>query len=307
MPAPAPIANVIMNRGSGADDKSALQQEIETAFRSHGWAAQFIMAGRIDLQSSVKKAVATASGALVVAGGDGTINAVASACGSANRPFGILPAGTFNYVVRNLGLPTDVPQAVSVIVGGHPRPVDAGEINGRIFLNNAGFGLYTDLIERRETDKRRFGRNRIVALFSGLKCMLGSCPLYDVDLTADGEEESLQTTTLFFGCNALQLENYNVAAVDCLRGGKLAVLSLKLRNRRDIAAAAFSALTGKLEEAQSIDAFCARIVRIRTRRRRLKVALDGEIVILNPPLEVTLRVGALQVFAPPQKAGERDV
>jgi diacylglycerol kinase family enzyme len=298
MPVMTPIAHVIMNQGSGAGDKLALNQEIETAFKSHGWQVEYVMVDRRDVQRRTRSAVAHASGAVVVAGGDGTINAVASACVGVNRPLGIVPAGTFNYVARNLGLPTDIAEAVSVIVNGLTRGVDIGEVNGRIFLNNAGFGLYSKMVERRENDKRRFGRSRLVAFLSGLRCLLGVHPLYKIDLTADGKFERLRTTTLFFGCNALQLEHFNVAAADCLRQGKLAVLSLKLHSRWDIAVATCAALIGRLDKADSTDAFCASTVHVQTRRRRLKVAIDGEIARLRPPLRVTLRPGALQVFAP---------
>jgi diacylglycerol kinase family enzyme len=298
MPAAIPIAHVIMNRRSGAGDKSVLNREIETAFKSHDWQVEFIMVGRRDLRSRTRSTVARAPGTIVVAGGDGTINAVASVCFGVDRPFGILPAGTFNYVARNLGLPTDLSQAVSVIVNGLVRRVDVGEINGRLFLNNAGFGLYSNMVERREIDKRRFGRNRLVAVLSGIRCLLGPYPLYEIDLAADGRPERLLTTTLFFGCNALQLENFNVAAADCLRHRKLAVLSLRPRSRWGIAVAACAALLGRLDEAGNVDTFCAGTVRVYTRRRALKVAIDGEIAILRPPLDVTLRPDGLQVFAP---------
>jgi diacylglycerol kinase family enzyme len=300
MAGPTPIAHVITNQGSGAGDKSALNQEIETAFTSHDWQVEFILVSRDDLQSRVRRAVAQAPGTIVVAGGDGTINTIASECLKANRPFGILPAGTFNYVARNLGLPTDVPQAVSVITSARPRPVDIGEINGHIFLNNAGFGLYSNMVEQREIDKRRFGRSRLVAVYSGIRSLLGSHPLYEVDLVADDRHERLVTTTLFFGCNALQLENFNASAADCLRHGKLAALSLKLDSRWDIALATLAALTGRLDQAANTDAFCASTVRVQTRRRALKVAIDGEIVMMRPPLDVRLLPGAVQIFAPPQ-------
>src|SRR5262245_13290449 len=116
MPALTPMAHVIMNRDSGADDKTALAGEIETAFTAHGWQVEFVQVGRRDLHSRTQQTVARAFGAIVVAGGDGTINAVASACVKANQPLGLVPAGTFNYVARNIGVPTEVSQAVSVIV-----------------------------------------------------------------------------------------------------------------------------------------------------------------------------------------------
>lgn len=303
MPAVTPIAHVIMNQDSGAADKEVLTREIDIAFTAHGWQVEFVLVGRPDLHSRTQQTVAQAPGAIVVAGGDGTINAVASVCVKANRPLGILPAGTFNYVARNLGLPTEVSEAVAVIVNGRVRPVDIGEINGRIFLNNAGFGLYAQMLERREHDKRRFGRSRMVAFLSGMRCLLSSHPLYAVELVADGQTERRLTTTLFFGCNALQLEDFNVAAAECLRHQKLAVLSLKLRNRWEVTVAAYAGLRGRLDTVDTTDAFCASTVHVQTRRRTLKVVIDGEIVLLRPPLDVMFRPGALRVFAPAVKNG----
>jgi diacylglycerol kinase family enzyme len=294
-------AHVIMNRDSGADDKTALTTEIETAFKAQGWQVEFVPAGRHDLRSRTREAVDRAPGTIVVAGGDGTINMVASACVEAERPLGLIPAGTFNYVARNLGVPTEVSEAVSVIVNGGVRPVDVGEINGRIFLNNAGIGLYARMLERREQDKRRFGRSRTVAFLSGMRSLLRPHPLYSVELVADGQTTRHRTTTLFFGCNALQLQDFNVAAAECLRQRKLAVLSLRLRSQWEVVVAACAALMGRLDEAHTTDTLCASRVRVQTRRRMLKVAIDGEIVLLRSPLDVTLHPGALHVFAPPIK------
>jgi diacylglycerol kinase family enzyme len=293
------MAHVIMNRDSGAHDSTALTRDIETAFEAHRWQVEFVLAGRYDLRSRTQEAVARAPGTIVVAGGDGTINTVASTCVEAERPLGLIPAGTFNYIARNLGVPTEVSQAVAVIVNGRVRHADIGEINGRIFLNNAGIGLYARMLERREKDKRRFGRRRTVAFFSGMRSLLSAHPLNAVELVADGQTERHLTTTLFFGCNALQLEDFSLAAAECVRQQKLAVLSLQLRNRWEAIVAACAALMGRLDQAYTTNTFCASRVRVQTRRRVLKVAIDGEIVLLGSPLDVRLRPGALRVFAPP--------
>lgn len=88
------------------------------------WQVEFVWVGRHNVYTRAWRTVAQAPGALVVAGGDGTINAVASACVAANRPLDIVPSGTFNYITRNLGLPTEVALAVSAIINGHIRRVE---------------------------------------------------------------------------------------------------------------------------------------------------------------------------------------
>jgi diacylglycerol kinase family enzyme len=58
-------------------------------------------------------------------------------------------------------------------------------------------------------------------------------------------------------------------------------------------------LIGRLDRVKTTEVFCAGSLRVRTRRRALKVVMDGELVLLRPPLDVKFRPGALMVFAPP--------
>lgn len=309
MTQPLNVASVIVNQASGAHATDTLRTDIEQAFLRQGMRVQFLELRREELAQSreraVEKLIEQAEGVIAVCGGDGTVNAVASACRKLRKPLGILPAGTFNYVARNLGLPADISEAAEVIASGEPEPVTVGEINGRLFLNNAGFGLYSHIIEEREFAKRRFGRRRIVAFLSGMKCLTERHPLYHIHLSADGSEKTLKTTTMFFGINALQLENYNLEAARFVEQGKLAVLSLRLDSRLDIAGAAWASLKGKTEEAQCVDAQAATKVCVTTRRRALKVAIDGEIIVMRPPITVKIVHDALRVYKPPKQPSIR--
>lgn len=288
--------SLIMNEASGSSNKSELRRQIEQAFEERGVKVHILPLQAAGGIRRVQRLVEHAEGRLAVAGGDGTINAVASACRRIDRSLGLVPAGTFNYVARNLGLPTTVPEAVDVIVHGRPTPVPAGDINGHLFLNNAGLGLYAQIIEQREADKNRFGRKRIVAFLSGMRKLMQRHPRYHLSMRVDGEDLALRTTAVFFGVNALQLENYNVEAAQCVKQGELAVLSLHLESRWDIAGAAWASLTGKTEAAQCVDAVCARSISVRSGRRRFKVALDGEVIHLRPPLRVRHVAGAIRII-----------
>ena len=61
-------------------------------------------------------------------------------------PFGRLPQGTFNYFGRSYGIPQDTETALRGFLQGQPRPVQVGQLNGRLFLVNAGLGLYPQLL-----------------------------------------------------------------------------------------------------------------------------------------------------------------
>src|SRR5690606_7648876 len=85
---------------------------------------------------------------IIAAGGDGTIgetiNGMARAAGSMDRPlgpFGILPLGSANDLVVNLGLPTDLNAAAQVIAAGRTDLIDVCQCNDRYFVNNSAAGL----------------------------------------------------------------------------------------------------------------------------------------------------------------------
>ncbi|HLY32555.1 MAG TPA: diacylglycerol kinase family protein, partial [Ktedonobacterales bacterium] len=66
-------------------------------------------------------------GAVVAAGGDGTVGTAASLATQADLPLGILPLGTSNDVARSLGIPMDIPLAAQVIAQGHIVANDMGQ------------------------------------------------------------------------------------------------------------------------------------------------------------------------------------
>jgi diacylglycerol kinase (ATP) len=78
---------------------------------------------------------------IAVAGGDGTVESVASTLVGSELPLGIIPAGTFNNFARSLDLPMDPIEACEVILAGNARPTDAGMANGRPFFECLGSGL----------------------------------------------------------------------------------------------------------------------------------------------------------------------
>lgn len=78
---------------------------------------------------------------VLVWGGDGTINEVASALAFSPTPVAIVPGGSGNGLARGLGVPLDCDAAFAVAVNGRERWIDAGEIDGRLFFNVAGVGF----------------------------------------------------------------------------------------------------------------------------------------------------------------------
>ena len=104
------------------------------------------------LRGLAEDAVHQSYDVIVAAGGDGTINAVASVLVGHNIvKLGIIPRGTLNHFARALEIPTDMEKAVETIVAGHVKMIDVGQVNDQIFVNNSSVGLYPSIVRMRES------------------------------------------------------------------------------------------------------------------------------------------------------------
>ena len=102
--------------------------------------------------------LARGSGAdvLGMAGGDGSLAAVAAVAIELDVPFVCIPFGTRNHFARDLGLDRDDPlAALAAFDDGQERRVDVGRVGDRLFLNNVSLGLYALLVHEREHHRRR--------------------------------------------------------------------------------------------------------------------------------------------------------
>ncbi|MCE9663303.1 YegS/Rv2252/BmrU family lipid kinase [Halomonas sp. M5N1S17] len=96
---------------------------------------------------------------VLVAGGDGSVNRVASVCVERKATLAVLPSGTANDFSRNLGLPEDPAELCRLIASGQTTDVDVAWVNDNLFLNVAHIGLGTlPAREASQGQKRRWGR-----------------------------------------------------------------------------------------------------------------------------------------------------
>jgi hypothetical protein len=101
-----------------------------------------------DLVELVDDAIARGADAVAMAGGDGSQAVVAAAAARAGIPYACIPAGTRNHFALDLGVDRDdVIGALDAFVRGAERRVDLAEVNGRVFVNNVSLGLYADAVQ----------------------------------------------------------------------------------------------------------------------------------------------------------------
>lgn len=107
-----------------ADEAVAL---VRSACRARGWGEPLVLHTTAESLGGPQAAQAADDGCdhVIAAGGDGTVRAVAQALRGRDVAMGIVPLGTANIMVRNLGVsPRHLSQAVEVATGDTTRVVD---------------------------------------------------------------------------------------------------------------------------------------------------------------------------------------
>ena len=185
-----PTAKVILNPYSGRFTGRRRWPEAAEALRAAGVAYELAETERPGhAEDLAREAMLAGFAPIVAAGGDGTVGEVvnglgrAAAAGAPLGPLGIMPVGTANDIVDTLGIPRDLGAAARVIAAGRARAMDLGEVNGRLFVNNAAVGLepYVGLIQRRY--KRIQGPPRY--MLAALRAIM-ACPSWTMRLEWDG-------------------------------------------------------------------------------------------------------------------------
>ncbi len=185
-----------------------------------------------------------------------------------------------------------------MIVTGTPMQVDLGEVNGRTFLNNSSLGLYPGIVHDREKQRRQLGRSKWHALFWATMTVLRRSPFLSVRLNIDGEEAVRRTPFVFIGNNIYDMEGFDMGKRERLGAGLLSIYSTQRRSRLKLVGLGLRALFGQLRQLKDFEALTARNIRVETRRRRMLVAIDGELTVMDTPLDYSSRPGALRVLVP---------
>ncbi|MBX3619775.1 MAG: NAD(+)/NADH kinase [Rhizobacter sp.] len=305
----APL-HIVLNAGSGHDDAQATFARIGQLLGESGRPHRIEMVERgADIAATARRAVAQAQaqgGAVVAAGGDGTINAVAQAAHDAGCPMGVLPQGTFNYFSRTHGIPIDTAEATRALLAAQVEPVQVGLVNERVFLVNASLGLYPELLEDREQYKQRYGRNRLVAMAAALATALRPHRQLRLHIDRGGVMRDVRSATLFVGNNRLQLTQVGLPEARAIDHGRVAAVMLRPTDTWGLLRLLLHAALGRLADDERVERFEFGRMTVRPwlpfGARRVKVAIDGEVGLMRAPLEFRVSPQPLYLLKPPGAA-----
>jgi YegS/Rv2252/BmrU family lipid kinase len=290
---------VIINASSGTDDKEQALERLEEMFAARGLEAQVQLASSgAEIVDFARRAVKENREPIIAGGGDGTINAVAAQLINTDRTLGVLPLGTLNHFAKDLKIPLALDEAAETIISGRAMLVDVGEVNGRVFLNNSSLGLYPSIVHQRERQQQRLGRGKWPAFVWAALSVLKRYPFLNVRLHADEKELKRRTPFVFVGNNEYVMESFNIGSRSCLDAGELSLYIAHRTGRMGLLRLAWRALFGGLRDAEDFDALCTKEIWIETSRRKLRVATDGEVTVMQTPLHYRVLPRALRVIVP---------
>jgi diacylglycerol kinase (ATP) len=235
--------------------------------------------------------------AVVIAGGDGSLNAVAPALLKTGLPLGILPTGTANDLARTLGVPTVIEEAADLIAAGHQRQIDIGEVNGHYFFNVASIGLSADLANSlsRET-KRRFGR--LGYALTALRVLAQARPFHAEIVSAE-DTVRVKTLQIAIGNGLYYGGGMAIEEGATIDDAHLDLYSLELERVWKLLFMAKAFRAGRHGLWEEVRATKGRSFEILTRRPR-PINTDGELVTFTPA-RFNVLPKAITVFAPEKK------
>ena len=291
-------AVVIVNAGSGTGSDADPVERLGPLFEAVGLEVEIVVVHGDELSARIHAAVEARPAIVVAGGGDGTVSSVAAALVDTGLVLGVLPLGTLNHFAKDLGIPLDLEDAVRCLAEGEPQAVDVGEVNGRVFINNSSLGLYPDIVRDRERQQKRLGRGKWPALVWATLASLRRYAFLGVRLRIDGNERLFRTPFVFIGNNEYRMEGFAIGERAALDGAQLSLYVAQRPGRLRLLQLAVRALFGRLRQARDFDAVLASEIEVESRHLHLRVATDGEVTVMAPPLRYRIRPASLRVMRP---------
>ena len=278
---------VVLNPASGPDETPAAELGAALA------GGEVVEAEGADVEAAVRRAVEAGAEVVAVAGGDGTIRCAAGLVAGTDTLLLPVPAGTRNHFARELGIET-LADAGEAWTGGDVRRVDLAEVNGERFVNNSSVGFYAALVRERETHERRMPKAWANVRAAWAQARKGHRFWVRVG------DDRYRAWIVFVGNGCYGDTLADLTARQRLDANQLDVRVLRADARLARVRAVVALLLGRSGRSPLLASSTPDEVTIELDgRRRVEVAIDGEVLELDNPLHYRSLPGALAVLVPP--------
>lgn len=298
---------VLINRGAGtvrsigADAVVALVSE---GLEPHG-AVDVRLAEGGEIGPLVDVALAQQSAdVIVVGGGDGTVASVAAKLLGRDVALAVLPLGTMNMVSKAAGFTQSLPAAIAEIAAGEVRAVDAGQVNGRVFLHQVSFGIQPRVVRIREKIGYRSRLTKILSGIAAMTAVLSRPRAVRMVGEVGGKLMPFKVPALMISNNPYRADKPRLP--ERLDGGLLGIYLVKARRWPDYGRLVIRALRGTWKDDAMVEVMEAADIRLRARRKgsdaKVLASVDGELVYLASPIEIASLPQALKLVMPREPA-----
>ena len=245
-------------------------------------------------------AIAAAEGGsevLGVAGGDGSVSAVATVAAEHEVPLVIVPMGTLNHFARDLGLDLARPlRALDALYAGHERRVDVARINGRLFINNVSLGVYAQMVgdPGYRQDKLGVAQKKLQAARSDRELRRAlritppeGAPLEDViAVVVSNNPHEFARWNRFGQRHRLDTGMLQISVLDTSTLDELVERLLA------------GTPTGAIEIRPALRHWMSEHLEMGVLGERVRAGVDGEPITLEAPLRFSVDAGALRILVP---------
>lgn len=290
-------AMVVCNPRAGRRGNEESITAAVTVLRRAGWNIDLELSdGPGDITELATRAAGDGMDAVLVAGGDGTLNEAIQGLAGTDTALGYLPYGTVNVWAREIGLPMDPAAAAHAIIKGRDEQIDLGYANGRAFLLMAGVGLDGEVVRRAqavEHHKQRFGVLPYVAVG------LSTVPLYrgaDLELRYDSVIRRVQALMLVVGNSRLYAGRFQLTPQAVMNDGWLDLCIVKGKGPLAVVRQSLPLLLSRTITRSDVEILRVRELSV-VSNSPLPYQVDGELAGATP-VRFTIEPRALRVIVP---------
>jgi YegS/Rv2252/BmrU family lipid kinase len=245
-------------------------------------------------------AVGERRGMVIGCGGDGTINEIANGMAGSQVPLAILPAGTANVLVKELGLPWNIPAAARRILTGRLERIALGLVHsesakaGRYFVCVAGAGVDASIVFQTNLKLKQY-TGTFAYWLEGLRHFVAS-PLVPFSAVADGR--SFRATQVIIGRTRNYGGPFRITLGADLFSNRFQVAVFTSTNRFRYVAHLLAIWLSRLDRQRDVHLFHATHVRCEAFQGTEEYAeIDGELAGALP-LEFSIVPDALTLVVP---------
>ena len=253
-----------------------------------------------DLCELARGAVDRGADVIGMAGGDGSQALVATVAMEHDVAHVCVPAGTRNHFALDLGLDrNDVVGALDAFSEGVERRVDLASLNERIFVNNASLGVYARVVQSDAYRDAKLGTWKRM-----LPEMLGpDAAEIDLRFDAPSAKDWANASLVIVSNNPYQLRRLRGAGTrPRLDSGHLGIFATRIQSAAAVAKLVTLGTIGQHRRFGGVLEWSSTRFEIRA-NEPVAVGLDGEALILTPPLIFVSLPGALRVRVPRHAGG----